>query len=135
MHGRLLLAPLAVAAVATGVAASPAAARTVTVTDQDSGDQVTVRPGDRIRIELDANPSTGYHWEITRTPKRRVARVVSSTYVADPVDPGVVGSGGTQVTVLKARHRGRTMLGMQYQPPGSGGSGSDFDLWIRVRVR
>lgn len=135
MHGRRLIAPLALAAAAVAVAAGPAAAKTVQVTESDSGDLVTVKPGDRIRIVLDANATTGYHWEVTDAPKRRVARVASSRYVADPAEPGVVGSGGRQVTIVQAVRRGRTSVGMSYLAPGTNEAGSDFDLFIRVRVK
>ena len=134
MHGRRLLAPLAATVLAAGAAAAPAAARTVEVTETDSGGLVTVQAGDRVRIVLDANPSTGFRWKITAQPNPQVARIVSSRYVADPVEAGVVGSGGRQVTVVKAKRFGRTRIGMEYQPPGRRGGGSDFDLSIRVTV-
>lgn len=133
MHGRLLLAPLVVVALAAG-AAAPAAAKTVRVSASDAGDLVTVARGDRIKIVLDANETTGYRWLITDKPAKRVAKVVSSRYVADAADPMVVGSGGRQITVLKAVGRGRTMIGMDYVQVGSGDEGSDFDLFVRVRV-
>jgi predicted secreted protein len=132
MHGRRLI-PLAIASLALGLAAAPASAKTVQVTEQDAGDEVTVRPGDRIRIVLPANETTGYRWEVTKQPRRRVARVVSSTYVPHQVDPPLVGSGGDQVTIVRAVRRGSTSLGMRYTQVGSNDLGSSFDLFIRVR--
>jgi predicted secreted protein len=134
MHGRLLASLAAVAAALT-VAAAPAAAKTVTVGESDSGDLVTVRKGDKIRVVLDANPSTGYSWKITAQPNPRVAKIRSSRYVADPTDGPMVGSGGRQITVLKAKRWGRTRLGMEYVPPGEQAGGSQFDLFIRVKVK
>jgi predicted secreted protein len=133
MHGRLLL-PLAAAA-ALAVGAAPAAAKTVTVTAADSGDLVTLRPGDRIRIELDANATTGYRWLVTKRPDRKVVRIASSAYVPDQPPSGeiVVGAGGTQVYVLRAGRRGRTRLGLSYRQVGSEARGSSFDLFVRVR--
>jgi predicted secreted protein len=132
MHGRHLLTPLAVAALAAG-AAAPATAKTIQVTAEEAGSLVKASSGDRIRIALPANQTTGYRWVTTNKPRRRVARIVRSRYVADRTDPPVIGSGGEQIVVVKARRRGRTMLSLQYRQVGSDKAGSDFDLWIRVR--
>ncbi|HEY8583516.1 MAG TPA: protease inhibitor I42 family protein [Capillimicrobium sp.] len=134
MHGRRLIATLAATALAAGAAAAPAAAKTVRVTEADSGEVVRLEAGDKVQVVLDANPSTGYRWKITAQPNPQVARILSSRYVASPVEPGVVGSGGQQITVLKAKRFGRTRLGMEYVPPGRRSGGSDFELLIRVKV-
>jgi inhibitor of cysteine peptidase len=129
MHGRTLL-PLALLA-ALAVTAAPAAARQVTVTADDSGSRVTLRPGDRLRVVLDANPTTGYRWVVARRPDRTVARVVSSAF-QPPAEP-LVGAGGTQVSVLRAVGPGTTRFALSYRQVGSGDLGAGFALRIRVR--
>jgi predicted secreted protein len=129
MHGRILLplAPLA----ALVVAVAPAAARQVTVTAADSGSRLMLHPGDRVRVVLDANATTGYRWVVGKRPARAVARVSSSAYRAP--SEGLPGAGGTQVFVLRATGPGRTNFGATYQQVGSGDVGRDFGLRIRVR--
>lgn len=134
MHGRRL-APIALATLALGLAAAPAPARTIEVGEEQAGDRVSARPGDRIRIVLDANETTGYRWLVAQAPDRRVARVVASRYVADPAEPGVVGSGGEQITVVRAVRRGSTSIDLRYVQVGSESEGAVFDLAIRVRGR
>ena len=105
--------------VAFALFASPAAARTVNVTAKSNGKTVSLHAGDKVVIRLDANATTGYHWSTTRRPDKAVVRLVSSKYVADPAEPGVVGSGGTQVLRLAARGGGKTKLALAYLSPGT----------------
>lgn len=132
MHGRLLL-PLA-ALLALALPAAPAAARTIALTDDDSGSTVTARVGDRIAIALDANETTGYRWTVTAKPDSSVAKLVVSRYVPDAAEPGMVGSGGTQRYAIRARARGRTAFTATYAQVGSGDVGRTFTIKIRVKA-
>jgi len=108
----------ALAALIMLAGASSASAMTVLVRQGDSGRTVHLRPGDVIKLTLAENPSTGYGWRWSRRPARRVLRTVSSKYVADPVPPGTVGSGGKHTWVFKARRRGETSFRLALTPPG-----------------
>ena len=44
--------------------AAPATAKTVTLTDADTGGTVHLRPGDTLVVRLAANPTTGYSWHL-----------------------------------------------------------------------
>src|SRR4051812_18760987 len=104
MQARLLMPAAALAALA--LTASPAAAKQVAVTIADTGTTVTVHRGDTIRVALDANETTPYHWVVTRRPRAAVARIVTDRYL--PGTSGMPGAPGTQRYTLKATGTGRT---------------------------
>ena len=113
--------------------ASSASAMTVVVRQGDSGRTLQLRPGDVVKLNLAENPSTGYGWRFRKRPNRRVLRLVSSRFVADPVPPGTVGGGGKHEWVFRARVRGRTSFRLWLTPPGQ----SDMPtrrFGLRVRV-
>jgi inhibitor of cysteine peptidase len=130
---RLSLAAL----LALFVSAAPAAAKTVRLTEEDSGKKLRVRAGDRVVIRLAENPSTGYRWKVTRRPDRVVARVTRSKYEAEPTEseggPPVVGSGGTRTVRLRAVGAGRTAMRLTYVAAGDRPNGGRFRVTLRVR--
>lgn len=133
MHGRLLLAP-AIAAAAIGVAAAPAAAKTVKLTIADDGAHVRLHKGDKIDISLPSNQTTPYHWVAYQKPKAKVAKLTRARYVQGPSTR--LGAGGTQRYVIKAKGKGRTVFATAYEEISTGVQGtgrSDFVITILVR--
>lgn len=98
-----------------------------TLTDPKSGTDVTLRPGGKLRLRLDSNPTTGYNW-VVKGLDEAVLAVESKSYEADPVPEGVVGSGGTQIFVFEALARGKTTLELHYQR-------SDTDVFEELNVQ
>ena len=109
---------IALAALVALAGASSASAMTVLVRQGDSGRTLQLRPGDVVKLSLAENPSTGYGWHFRRRPNRRVLRLTSSRFVADPAPPGTVGVGGKHEWTFKARARGRTAFRLWLTPPG-----------------
>ena len=130
MHGRTLIAAAAATAAAALALAAPAAAKQVTVTAADSGSRVELRPGDRVRVALSANPTTGYSWKFVARPARSIAELIRSTY-REP-DQSMPGAGGKQVYVFRARGNGTTGLETVYRQVGSNDVGRRFRLTIHV---
>lgn len=126
-----LVAALATLIVLAG--ASSASAMTVLVRQGDSGRTLQLRPGDVVKLSLAENPSTGYGWRFSKRSNRRVLRLISSRFVADPAPPGTVGAGGKHGWVFKARRRGRTSFRLILTPPGQPQTISRrFSLRVRV---
>jgi len=88
--------------------------------------------GQEIRIILESNPSTGYHWEIVGEFDENVVELVSHEYEADqPVMPG---SGGSDVWVFKGVSTGETIISLGYFPPDPKADPQDIRTYaIRVR--
>ncbi len=90
------------------------AAPVQTVTDPASGSDVILRPGGKLNLKLDSNPTTGYYWYLKDIDASRVDEL-SETYVADPAPEGITGSGGHQLFVFEALRIGKTDLVLSYE--------------------
>jgi inhibitor of cysteine peptidase len=78
------------------------------------GDTVSVSGGKRFMIELEANPTTGYTWQVSAAPGDQV-RLVDQDYT--PTGTQQPGSGGVQQFTFEARSAGSTTLAFDYVRP------------------
>lgn len=90
------------------------AAPVQTFTDPDSGTTITLRPGGKLNLKLDSNPTTGYFWYLKDIDASRVDQL-SGDYFADPAPEGVTGSGGHQIFVFEALQVGKSDLVLSYE--------------------
>ena len=83
---------------------------TVVLDAADSGSDVALDVGDQIDVQLEANPTTGYSWELGPLPDG--LELVSSGFE----EPGgsLVGAGGTQVFVFDVVGPGDGILRFEY---------------------
>ena len=89
------------------------AAPVQTFTDPQSGAEVTLRPGGKLRLQLDSNPTTGYLWYLIDIDASQIDQL-SDEYVADPAPEGLVGSGGHQLFTFEALATGKSNLVLSY---------------------
>ena len=72
--------------------------RIVTVTESADGSTVNIGAGDRLRVELPSNPSTGYSWQTMELNSWVLARTKRPVYTPDSAGgtdrQRMVGSGG-----------------------------------------
>ena len=144
MAAATLVALTAVAACSSsdseGATTTTEPAGSTTTAAQDGGDLVTepgpvsLGVGDRATLELEANPTTGYQWELATEPDSSVVSVVSDTYTAATSDTGMVGAGGTQVIVIEGVAAGTTTLELRYVRPwetdGAAAETASFDITV-----
>ncbi|MEL6693839.1 MAG: protease inhibitor I42 family protein [Pseudomonadota bacterium] len=90
------------------------AAPVQTFTDPQSGTEVTLRPGGKLNLKLDSNPTTGYFWYLKDIDASQIDQL-SDTYNADPAPEGLVGSGGHQLFVFEALSTGKSNLVLSYE--------------------
>ncbi len=90
------------------------AAPVQTFTDPESGTTVTLRPGGKLNLKLDSNPTTGYYWYLKDIDASLVDQI-SEGYFADPAPEGMVGSGGHQMFVFEALATGKADLVLSYE--------------------
>jgi inhibitor of cysteine peptidase len=110
--------------------ASPAPEDLV-LTAQHSGQTVAASVGQRIFINLEGNPSTGFSWSLTSSNGDSV--VSTGPYVYTATSPGVTGSGGTFSFPFQAVKLGPTTLGLTYrQPWNPEGEVQTFSVTIQV---
>lgn len=78
--------------------------------------------------------TAGYHWDITRTPNRRVLGFVSRKTDAPSICPAPpIGCAGLDIIRYRAKGRGTTVLAAKGFPPGSRRANKTFRLTVRVR--
>jgi inhibitor of cysteine peptidase len=113
---------------------SPATPKTIAITPvAQTGTTVDAAVGDTIVVSLEANPTTGYTWELTAGDTIEVA---SSEYVADPNPDEMSGAGGTQVVTLKVTKAGASDLtGMYRQQWNSPSPGAQPDFSMTVQAK
>ena len=90
------------------------AAPVQTFTDPQSGTDITLRPGGKLNLKLDSNPTTGYFWYLKDIDASQIDQL-SDEYNADPAPEGLVGGGGHQLFVFEALATGKSNLVLSYE--------------------
>ena len=76
----------------------------------------TVNKGETFTIELDANPTTGYLWDMRL--KAGKATLISQQYTSSaPAGSLVIGGGGVETFVFRAEETGTIELQAEYSRP------------------
>jgi predicted secreted protein len=100
----------------TVIASPPATAAEHTVTEQDNGRQIRVARGDIVTVRLGSQLGTGYGWEVTRGPGRRLRQTDKSPKIELNRSSGP-GASETEVFRFEARRTGRVYLELRYLRP------------------
>jgi len=106
------------------------AAPVQTFTDPATGTNITLRPGGKLNLKLDSNPTTGYYWYLKDIDASQVDQL-SDDYIADPAPEGLVGSGGHQMFVFEALAKGKSKLQLSYERSPQDVAGS---LTLNIKV-
>ncbi|UGT41868.1 protease inhibitor I42 family protein [Nocardia yamanashiensis] len=80
-----------------------------------NGKDVDLVPGQGLIVTLDANPSTGFAWELTELDQNILKRNGSPEYQQDPSPDGMVGVGGKAIWNFVAAGPGATRLTLEYR--------------------
>ncbi len=105
------------------------AAPVQTLNNPLDGTDVTLRPGGKMVMRLDSNPTTGYYWQQVAGDAGIVSQI-SEGYLADPAPVGLTGSGGVQEFTYAANAVGKTVLTFSYQR-----SGEDIAETLTLKVK
>lgn len=89
---------------------------TITIKEDNQKGKYSVRKGDLIKVILNANPSTGYKWQIENIDISKL-KIVKETYTAKKVHRDIVGSGGNKIYLFKAINKGNTTIDLIYSRP------------------
>lgn len=126
-HALAVLASLVVlsglAVAGSGAASAAPAATGPTLIVRDLPAQVRLVPGERVRIVLSTNRTTGYTWKAeggccTKDDKN-IARVSKGVYRAPDSTNGMVGVPGTTTWTVVALRPGTTQIQIVTSPPGA----------------
>lgn len=102
-----------------------------------SDSAVELRPAEALEISIASNPTTGYTWDIADFEGSEVLAVAGEPrYMSDPQkDPGIVGSGGSQIFSFKALKKGEAKLVFEYTRPWEKNTAPARKYTVRVIVR
>ena len=89
---------------------------TIKVSESGAGSILEMKKGDSLEIVLQANPTTGYRWEVASNDTS-VLKNIGIEYQADKVPSGIVGSGGKTIMRFMAIKEGETFLQLVYRRP------------------
>ena len=84
----------------------------------DPQEPLLVGAGQEFNIVLEANPTTGYHWEIVGELDQSVVEFVKTEYTSTS-DPNLVGGGGLDVWIFRAVSAGEVQITLGYYPPSN----------------
>ena len=104
-----------------------------TLTAAANGTTVQATVGENIFIALEANPTTGYRWQVQPGLDPSVVTFVGDDYQQGPSASGTVGAGGTDTLEFLAAGKGTTTIALTYAQVGSGDVGSTFSVKVEVR--
>jgi inhibitor of cysteine peptidase len=107
------------------------ASTTITLDSTHDRGDISVSESDTVRIELDARPSTGYHWQLAET-NDQVIRVIGPEQFENNIDVGVP---SRQIIYLAAIDQGVASLKFLYRRPWEEPTAPTrvFQLTIRTR--
>lgn len=95
--------------------------RIVTVTESADGSTVNIGAGDRLRVDLPSNPSTGYSWQTMELNSWVLARTKRPVYTPDsavsPDGQRRLGSGGRLTFEYEAIGAGTSPVRIAYSRP------------------
>ena len=74
-----------------------------------------IASGEQLTISLDANPTTGFEWQLAAPLDEKVVALVKHAY--QPPDNSTIGAGGTDVWTFKAVGPGSTTITLDYRRP------------------
>ena len=98
-------------------AAAPAG-KTIELSRDDNGKDISVRPGDVVRIKLKSNRTTGYSWaEVKDKTDAKVLKSDGGEYKVDEHPAGMVGVGGNEIWTFQALAAGKTEIVLGYARP------------------
>ncbi len=86
------------------------------LTESNDGQTSTIKVGGKVVVELDANPSTGYTWEVAELDTSILKQVGETEYKSSSPNP-MPGSGGTQTLRFEAVGPGTTTVKLVYHRP------------------
>lgn len=115
-------------------------AKTIELGFSDKGSLIELEKGNKIIIQLDSNPTTGYRWIPSEEIDSTIVELTDSEYFQTEKEEGkeeeIVGVGGFEVFTFEARSSGQTEIILYYLQPWEKAELQDeFIFNIKVAVK
>jgi inhibitor of cysteine peptidase len=105
------------------------------ITLPETGGQAILAVGQELALQLEANASTGYRWELV-PPVPEVVSVVDPGTYREPPDPEArVGAGGSTSFLFRALRPGKGVLDLVYRRPWETGVAPAKTTRVELEIR
>lgn len=81
----------------------------------DPAKPVNVAVGREFTLTLESNRTTGYQWQLAKSPDETVVKLIGNRY--ELPDSRLIGAGGREVWAFKAVGKGKTEVDLRYVRP------------------
>lgn len=109
----------------------PPANGSAVLTKADNRGEISLSPGEELKIVLRGNPSTGYLWELDRLDRTVLILRGEASFVPDS---SLTGAGGRFIFRLIAGAAGSTKIRLVYRRPWETGIQPLYDFQVTVTV-
>ncbi len=92
------------------------------LSEKDTGTVIELTKGERVLIELESNPTTGFSWTASELDYAVLQPSGESTFTMGSGPDGPLGAGGMETLAFQAVERGETSLRLEYTRPFERGS-------------
>ncbi len=93
----------------------PDSAKNVELDNAADGTRVALARGAEVKILLDANPTTGFQWQLPANLPPELEQIGERIYVGKGADPRMVGAGGVNVFRFRGVQAGQAVLQLEYR--------------------
>lgn len=91
--------------------------QSVKLTENDNRGALVLEKGQRVVVELEENPTTGYVWKLAEEKLSGVVKLVETKYEPYSTEPTFVGGGGKRTYIFEATEYGNAMVKLVYCRP------------------
>lgn len=109
-----MLALLALLLLTTGLLAACTKSSDIPVNAEQNNSTLEIKVGDVLAIELEANPSTGYAWEVENLNTVILEQIGEVEFIQKKTDDEMTGAAESEVIRIKAVATGETALKLIY---------------------
>jgi inhibitor of cysteine peptidase len=119
---------------ALGLGGCGAKSKNLQLTDTDNGSTAAVEVGQTIHLQLEANPTTGYGWEVSQVDEQLLAMQGEKTYEEAPQNKQLIGGGGWENFSFTAQQTGETTLRLIYHRSWEEGVEPAKTFEVKIRI-
>jgi len=102
------------------------------LTSDNNGQTVEIGIDNEITIELESNPSTGYHWVHSNTDGNFIYQDGDSIFTEDPECNGLDGCGGVETFTFRSNQTGSGAIGLIYLRSSEEEPADYFTIYVNV---
>jgi inhibitor of cysteine peptidase len=88
-----------------------------TLTEDNNGQNLSLKTDETVKIKLESNITTGFRWNLSNKTDASIVSLISSDYKQSNTDTKLAGAGGYETFTFKANSKGNTTIILTYNKP------------------